>query len=137
MGTSELNDLGYGTADYELCMRRIERRSWRKRTRRDLCKYSSPSYDLVKIGPILFQFLLHIKPSHQKMSTISSQSICSALTVISANIEGLSSVKASMLSDLCKKQYCHRTSSRDIWKRYFHQRRSEGKEHFCHCSQPC
>ena len=55
----------------------------------------------------LFQFLLHIKPSHQKMSTTSSQSLSSALTVISANIEGLSDVKASMLSDLCKEQRCH------------------------------
>ena len=27
--------------------------------------------------------------------------------MISANIEGLSAVKASMLSDLCKEQYCH------------------------------
>ena len=43
------------------------------------------------------------KPSHQKMST----SLSSALTVISANIEGLSAVKASMLSDLYKEQHCH------------------------------
>ena len=41
------------------------------------------------------------------MSTTSSQSLSSALTVISANIEGLSAVKAAMLSDLCKEQYCH------------------------------
>ena len=41
------------------------------------------------------------------MSTTSSQSISSALTVISANIEGLSSVKAAMLSDLCKEQHYH------------------------------
>ena len=57
--------------------------------------------------PRLFQFLLHIKPSHQKMSTTSSQSPSSALTVISANIEGLSAVKAAMLSDLCKEHHCH------------------------------
>ena len=48
----------------------------------------SPSHDLVKTRPRLFQFLIHIKPSHQTMSTTSSQSLCSALTVISANIEG-------------------------------------------------
>ena len=33
--------------------------------------------------------------------------LSSALTVISANIEGLSAAKASMLSDLCKEQHCH------------------------------
>ena len=41
------------------------------------------------------------------MSTTCSQSLSIALTVISANIEGLSAVKASMLSDLCKEQHCH------------------------------
>ena len=41
------------------------------------------------------------------MSTTSCQSISSALTVISVNIEGLSAVKATMLSDLCKEQHCH------------------------------
>ena len=30
-----------------------------------------------------------------------------ALNVISANIEGLSAVKSSMLSDVCKEQHCH------------------------------
>ena len=67
----------------------------------------SPSHDLVKTRPRLFQFLLHIKPSHQKISTTSSQSLSSALTVISANIESLSAVKASILSGLCKEQHCH------------------------------
>ena len=41
------------------------------------------------------------------MSTTSNQSISSALTVISATIEGLSAGKASMLSDLYKEQHCH------------------------------
>ena len=41
------------------------------------------------------------------MSTTSSHILSSALTVISANIEGLSALKASMLSDLCKEQHCH------------------------------
>ena len=39
--------------------------------------------------------------------TTNSQNLSSALTVISVNIEGLSAVKASMLSDLCKEQHCH------------------------------
>ena len=41
------------------------------------------------------------------MSIISSQCIPSVLTVISVNIEGLLSVKAVIISDLCKEQYCH------------------------------
>ena len=41
------------------------------------------------------------------MSTTSNQSLSSALSVVSANIEGLSVVKASMLSDLCKEQHGH------------------------------
>ena len=40
------------------------------------------------------------------MCTTSSQSLSSALTVISANIEDLSAVKAFMLSDVCKEQHC-------------------------------
>ena len=69
--------------------------------------YSSPSHNLVKIRPILFQFLIHINPSHQNMSTTRSQSLSSALTVISTNIKGLSAVKASMLLDLCNEQLCY------------------------------
>ena len=68
---------------------------------------SSRSLQVIKSRPRLFQFLLHIKPSHQKMSTTSKQSFSSAVTVIFANIEGLSAVKASMLSDVCKEQHCH------------------------------
>ena len=45
---------------------------------------------------LLFQFLHNIKPPHQKMSTTRSQILSRALTVLSANIEGLSVVKASM-----------------------------------------
>ena len=41
------------------------------------------------------------------MSTTSSQSLSNALTVISSNIEGLSAVKASMLSDLFNEQHCN------------------------------
>ena len=79
------------------------------------------------------------------------QSLPSALTVISANIEGLLVVKVVTISDLCKEQHylplsvpsrntprCKkieapnswndtrsRTSARQIWERYFHQRLSE------------
>ena len=41
------------------------------------------------------------------MSTVHSQSPSSAMTVILANVEGLSANKASMLSELCKIQHCH------------------------------
>ena len=37
------------------------------------------------------------------MSAVTSQSISTALTVISANTEGLTAVKASILSDMCKR----------------------------------
>ena len=51
--------------------------------------------------------LLIYPSSHQMMSTTSSQSLSSTVTGIAANIEGLSAVKASILSDVCKEQYCH------------------------------
>ena len=41
------------------------------------------------------------------MSAVNSQSLSTALTVISANIEGLTSSKASMLSDMCKREHSH------------------------------
>ena len=41
------------------------------------------------------------------MSTASSQSPSQALTVISANIEGLTAIKASILSEMCKDKHCH------------------------------
>ena len=41
------------------------------------------------------------------MSAVSSQSLSTALTVISANIEGLTAVKASILSEMCKRECCH------------------------------
>ena len=114
---------------------------------------------LVKTRPRLFQFLLHIKPSHQKMSTTRSQSLSSALTVISANIECLSVVKASILSDLCKEQNClclqetHRGERKvrpkipgmtlvaerphDKYGSAIFIRDELKVEYFCHCSQPC
>ena len=72
-----------------------------------LVAISASNHVLATTRPRLFQLLLHIKPSHQKMSTTSSQSLSSALTVISENIEGLPAVKASRLSELCKEQHCH------------------------------
>ena len=41
------------------------------------------------------------------MSAVHSQSTLRAMTVISANVEGLSANKASILSELCKIQHCH------------------------------
>ena len=41
------------------------------------------------------------------MSTVNSQSLFTALTVISENIEGLTASKASMLSEMCKREQCH------------------------------
>ena len=41
------------------------------------------------------------------MSAVTSQSLSTALTVISANIEGLTAAKASILSDMCKRECCH------------------------------
>ena len=41
------------------------------------------------------------------MSAVTSQSLSTALTVISANIEGLTAVKASILSEMCKRECCH------------------------------
>ena len=55
---------------------------------------------------------LRILPTHQTtsnhtMPTVNCQSISTAPTVISVNIEGLTASKASMLSDMCKREHCH------------------------------
>ena len=55
---------------------------------------------------------LRILPTHQitsnpTMSAVNSQSLFTALTVISANIEGLIASKASILSKMCKRERCH------------------------------
>ena len=41
------------------------------------------------------------------MSAVNSQNLSTALTVISANIEGLSASKASLLSEMCQREHCH------------------------------
>ena len=41
------------------------------------------------------------------MSAVTSQSLSTALNVISANIECLTAVKASILSEMCKRECCH------------------------------
>ena len=41
------------------------------------------------------------------MSAVNSQSHSTAMTVISANIEGLTASKASILSEMCKRERCH------------------------------
>ena len=49
----------------------------------------------------------HQRTSNHTMSALNSQSLSTALTVISANIEGLTSSKASILSEMCKRKRCH------------------------------
>ena len=51
---------------------------------------------------------LRILPTHQTtsnhtMSAVNSQSLSTALTVISTNIEGLTASKASILSEMCNR----------------------------------
>ena len=41
------------------------------------------------------------------MAAVTSQSLSTALTVISANIEGLTAVKVSIHSEMCKRECCH------------------------------
>ena len=41
------------------------------------------------------------------MSDANSQNLSTTITVISANIEGLTASKASMLSEMCKREHCH------------------------------
>ena len=53
----------------------------------------------------LLLFFHHIKP-HTNMSTPNSQGLPTTLTAISKNIEGLTAVKASMLSVMCKDEHC-------------------------------
>ena len=64
-------------------------KSWKKRARREIAKTMSNN--------------LRILPTHQTtskhtMSTVNSPSLSMVLTVISANIEGFTASKASMLS---------------------------------------
>ena len=42
-----------------------------------------------------------------KMSDSNSQELSTAMTVITANIEGLTVSNASMLSEMCKREHCH------------------------------
>ena len=58
---------------------------------------------------------LQILPTHQTttnhtMSAVNSQSLPTALTVISANIEALAASKASIQSYMCKRERCHCSS---------------------------
>ena len=41
------------------------------------------------------------------MFEVNSQSLSTALTVMSANIEGITASKASILSEMCKREHCH------------------------------
>ena len=49
----------------------------------------------------------HQTTSNHTMSAINSQSLSTALTVISANIEGITASKASILSEMCKRERYH------------------------------
>ena len=53
----------------------------------------------------LFHIIIHYY--NHTMSAVTSQSLSTALTVISANIEGLTAAKASILSEMCKRECCH------------------------------
>ena len=76
--------------------------SWKKRARLDLCKTTRPIH-LVK----LFTNSSNLRIIPQTMSAVHSQDPSGAMTVIWANVEGLSANKASILSELCKIQHCH------------------------------
>ena len=41
------------------------------------------------------------------MSDENSQDLSTAMTVISANIEGLTASKSAMLSEMCRREHCH------------------------------
>ena len=78
---------------------------WKKRVRHDPCKTTRPIH-LVKL------FTNSSNTSNvciipQTMSAVHSQSPSRAMTVISANVEGISANKASILSELCNIQHCH------------------------------
>ena len=51
--------------------------------------------------------LTHQTTSNHMMSTVNSQSLSTALILISANIEGLTASKESMLSEMCKREHWH------------------------------
>ena len=55
---------------------------------------------------------LRILPTHQTTSNhtmpeVNSQSLSTALTVITANIEGRAAAKAYILSEMCKREHCY------------------------------
>ena len=55
----------------------------------------------------VFQHIKLMNKSSTTMSAVHSQSPSGAMTVISANVEGLLVNKASILSELCRIQHCH------------------------------
>ena len=73
--------------------------SWKERARRDPCE--------IRMSNNLRILPTHQTTSNHTMSTVNSQSLSTALTVISANIESLTASKASMLSEMCKREHCH------------------------------
>ena len=50
-----------------------------------------------------------IPPTHQtiEISDANSHDLSMAITVISANIKGITASKASMILEMCKREHCH------------------------------
>ena len=68
----------------------------------------------MRLGCDPYEIRLHcqIVPTHETtsnhtMSAVNNQSLSVALTVISENIEGLTSSQVSILSEMCKRERCH------------------------------
>ena len=61
---------------------------------------------LVKTKSNIYQFFQPHQTTNHTMSAVNSQNLSTALTVISANIEGLSASKASLLSEMCQRDRC-------------------------------
>ena len=72
---------------------------WKKRAR--------PGLATVTRHPVINQLFHHINLPNHAMPAVTSQSLSTSLTVISANIKGLIVVKASILSEMCKRECCH------------------------------
>ena len=68
---------------------------------------SSRSLQIRRQCQIIIEFFQHIKQPNHTMSTVNRQSLSTALTVISANIGGLTASTATMLSEMCKREHCH------------------------------
>ena len=75
--------------------------SWKKRARRGPAKVNRHPVNLLTNSSTTSNYYNHT------MCAVTSQSLSTALTVISANIEGLTAAKVSILSVMCKRECCH------------------------------